>query len=225
MSIGQIQREALAELIGTFMLVLVGAGAVAVTGDLVVAAFAHALILVAIITQYGRISGAHVNPAVTLAFLATGKIEAPKAGIFIVAQLLGGIIAAVVLRIVLADTFGAVNLGQTLPADSINTFDVFIVEFILTFFLVSSVFQAAVFERWGDFAPLLISFTLAGCILFGGPLTGASLNPARTLGPALLAEDMQNLGEVLLYFISILAGGVAAGFTQTILFAPNNDKS
>lgn len=213
-----IQRETLAEFIGTFMLVFVGAGAVAATGNVVVAAFAHGLILIAIITQYGQISGAHVNPAVTVALLVGGKIDAQKAGIYIAVQLLAGIVAAAVLRVLFADIAAVATLGQTTPREGIDELGIIIVEFFLTFFLVGSVYHAAVFARWGGLTPLLIGFTLAGCIMFGGTLTGASLNPARTIGPAFLAEDTQDLGEVVVYFIAIFAGGAAAGFVQSVLF-------
>lgn len=229
----QMTREAIAELIGTFMLVFVGAGAVAATSVfqpqivIVAAAFAHALILVAIITTYGHISGAHVNPAVTVGLLVGGKIELNKAMIYMAAQFIGGLLAALVLRIVLTDVGNAIKtLGQTAPSNGINELDIFVIEALLTFFLVSSVYQNAVYGRAGNLAALYIPLTLGGAILFGGTLTGASLNPARTLGPALLAEDIQNLGEVLVYFAGIFTGGAMAGFVHSDTFAPEEtDKS
>lgn len=227
----QLTREALAEFIGTFMLVFVGAGAVAATSVyqpgvvIVAAAFAHALILVSIISTYGHISGAHVNPAVTLGLLVGGKIELNKSLIYIAAQFAGGLVAAAVLRIVLTDVGAAAEqLGQTTANEGINELDIFVIEALLTFFLVSAVYQSAVYGRAGNLAALFIPFTLAGCILIGGTLTGASLNPARTLGPALLAEDMQNLGEVLVYFAAIFTGGGLAGFVHSNLFAPEESK-
>lgn len=222
----QLTKEALAEFIGTFMFVLVGAGAVAASSvfqpqiEIIVAALSHGLILVAIITQYGQISGAHVNPAVTVALLVGGKINARKAGVYIASQFVGGLVAALVLRIIFTDISGsAATLGQTIPNENVNELGIIIVELLLTFFLISSVYHAAVYARWGNLSPLLIGFTFAGCVLFGSPLTGASLNPARTLGPALLAENTQDLGEVLVYFIGIFGGGALAGFAQSTFFA------
>ncbi len=228
----QLTREAIAELIGTFMLVFVGAGAVAATSVfqpgvvIVAAAFAHGLILVAIISTYGHISGAHVNPAITLSLLIGGKIEPNRALVYMVAQFIGGILAALLLRVVLTDVGNAVEtMGQTAPSDGINALDIFAVEALLTFFLASSVYQNAVYGRGGQLTPLLIPFTLAGCILVGGTLTGASLNPARTLGPALLAENTQDIGEVLIYFIAIFSGGAFAGLLHTDIFAPQEEAA
>ncbi|NDJ87335.1 MAG: aquaporin [Chloroflexi bacterium] len=220
-------REAIAEGIGTFMLVAVGAGAVAISGgNVVVAALSHGLILIAIISTYGHVSGAHVNPAVTLGLLAGGKIELSRAVIYWVAQLIGGLLAGVFLRLVLTGLEGAEALGQTVPLnDEINALDIILIEGALTFFLVSAVFQAAVYGRGGAVTPLIIGLTLAGCITFGGPLTGASLNPARTLGPALFAEDAQGLIEVGNYFIGILLGGTLAGFVHSDTFAPGDDEA
>lgn len=218
----QETREAVAEGIGTFMLVLVGAGAVALNpGNLLVAALAHGLILVAIIATFGHISGAHVNPAVTLGLLVGGKISIRRATFYWVAQVIGAVLAGLVLRLVLNDIVGdpAKTLGQTTPANGVNALGIILVEGFLTFFLVSVVYQAAVFAKGGPATPLLIGLTLAGAILLGGPLTGASLNPARTLGPALLAKDTQSLVEVGNYFLGIFLGGVLAAFLHMDLFA------
>ena len=142
-------------------------------------ALAHGLILVGIIFVYGDISGAHVNPAITAAVLITGKIKIERAVYYWVAQMLGGIVAAVVVNIVIPH--GA-RLGQTtgsLTANAVWTAALF--EAVMTFFLASAVLQAAVFGRAGNLAALAIGLTLAGSILAGGIYTGAALNPARTV--------------------------------------------
>jgi MIP family channel proteins len=222
----QQTREAVAEGIGTFMLVLVAAGTVAVVpGNVIAAALAYGLILVAIIATYGHISGAHVNPAVTLGLLVGGKMELNRAVIYWVSQLIGGLLAAVVLRIVLDNQPGVTTLGQTAPANGINALHIILIEGILTFFLVSTVYQAAIYGKGGTVAPILIGFTLAGATLFGGTLTGASLNPARTIGPALFAKETQDLIEVGNYLIGILLGATLAGFLHTDTFAQDDDDS
>jgi MIP family channel proteins len=206
-------RAGLAELIGTFVLVFVGGFAVASAQGVVVAALAHGLILVGIIYMFGHISGAHVNPAVTAGLLVGGKIDITKAVIYWVAQFSGGIIAAVLLNIIVP---GAAAGGQTvnsLTADSPWSAALF--EAVLTFFLVSTVYQAAVYGKGGNIAGIAIGFTLAGSILAGGTYTGASLNPARTLGPALVAGD---LSYVVPYLIGIFAGGIIAGLVHTYVF-------
>ncbi len=213
-------KQSLAELIGTFVLVFVGSAAVLVAPQfgVLVPALAHGLILVALVYTYGHISGAQVNPAVTLGLLIGGKQDLNKSLTFMLAQFVGGIIAALVLVSVFPPDNAAVagflgdagyNYGQTtgfLTADSVWTAAIY--EAILTFFLVSAVFQAAVYGRAGNLAGVAIGFTLAASILAGGPATGASLNPARTLGPALIAGDTSYL---IPYLIGIFAGGAIGG--------------
>ncbi|MCY3779854.1 MAG: aquaporin [Chloroflexi bacterium] len=218
-----LMRESLAELIGTFVLVFVGAAAVLVAPifGVVVPALAHGLILCALIYTYGHISGAQVNPAVTLGLTVGGQQSATKSAYFIVAQFIGGIIAALALVSVFPqDNAGvaaflgesAYNFGQTtgfLTQDSVWTAAVY--EAILTFFLVSAVMQAAAFGKAGKLAGVAIGFTLAASILAGGPATGASLNPSRTLGPALVAGDTSYL---IPYLIGIFGGGIIAGLVH-----------
>jgi glycerol uptake facilitator-like aquaporin len=141
-----------------------------------------------------------------------GKLETFKLGIFIVAQILGALVAALILRLVLPDTLaGFETLGQTSKAGGVDDLQMILIELISTFILASAVFQIAIYGKGGPATPLLIGFTLAALILFGGPLTGASLNPARTIGPAFVAEETQDIGEVVLYLVAIFGGGALAG--------------
>ena len=227
-----MMRESLAELIGTFVLVFVGAAAVLVAPifGVLVPALAHGLILCALIYTYGHISGAQINPAVSLALTIGGQQSASKTAYFIVAQVIGGIIAAAALAAVFPqDNAGvaafldgnAYNFGQTtgfLTADSVWTAAAF--EAILTFFLVSAVFQAAAYGKAGKLAGVAIGFTLAASILAGGAATGASLNPARTLGPALVAGDTSYL---LPYLVGIFGGGIVGGLLHGNVFAPADE--
>ena len=208
-------RSGLAELIGTFILVFVGGFAVASAQGVVVAALAHGLILAAIIYMYGHISGAHVNPAVTAGLLVGGKIDITKAVIYWIAQFAGAIIAAVMLNILVP---GAAAGGQTIGSLTTSSpWSAALFEAIMTFFLVSTVYQADVYGKAGNVAGIAIGFTLAGSILAGGTYTGASLNPARTFGPALIAGD---LSYAVPYLIGIFAGGIIAGLVQSIVFKP-----
>ena len=206
-------KASLAELVGTFVLVFVGAFAVASGQGVAVAALAHGLILVAIVYMYGHISGAHVNPAVTLGLLVGGKIDIQKAVFYWVAQFAGGIAAAFLLSAIigsggsLGETTGSLTSGMVWNAA--------LFEAVMTFFLVSTVYQAAVYGKAGNVAGIAIGFTLAASILAGGTYTGASLNPARTLGPALAAGD---LSYVLPYFVGIFGGGAAAGVLHAFVF-------
>ncbi len=221
-------KECLAELTGTFVLVFVGAAAVLVAPvfGVLVPALAHGLILVALVYTYGHISGTQINPAVTLGLLVGGQQDLNKSLAYMLAQFVGGIIAALALTAVFPQDNAAVagflgeaayNYGQTtgfLTAD--NVWSAAIYEAILTFFLVSAVFQAAVYGHAGKLMGVAIGFTLAASILAGGPATGASLNPARTLGPALAAGDTSYL---IPYFIGIFGGGAVAGLVHGNIFS------
>ncbi len=218
-------RDATAEAIGTFMLVLVGAGAGALNvGGLVGVALAHGLILVGIIYTYGHISGAHVNPAVTLGLLTGGHISVTRAVYYWIAQLIGAVVAAGFIKLMIpVDAAGAVltSLGETKGSlTGSYLINALAIEFVLTFLLVSVVTQAAVFGKVGVVAGLAIGLLLGACILFAGPITGGSLNPARTFGPALLNGGLFTYG--IQYMIAILLGGAAAGYIQNAFFKTPN---
>ncbi len=222
MSNKNLTRDAIAELIGTFTLVLLGAGAGAFGAPLVVVALAHGLALISIIYTYGHISGAHVNPAVTLGLLIGRHIDITRAAAYWVAQFVGGILAALVIKafIPVGLTIGGVayagSLGETTGAlTGPYLLQACLIELILTFLLVSVVTQAAAFGRAGQIAGVGIGLTLAASILFGGPLTGASLNPARTFGPAIVSG---NTSYVFAYLVAIFLGGALAGIVQNTLF-------
>lgn len=222
MSDRNIVRDGLAEFIGTFMLVFVGAGAATMVGQtpelaaagLLVVALAHGLILITIVTTFGHVSGAHVNPAVTLGLLVGGKIGVVRAVVYWVVQVLGGIAGAALVRWLFPDPG---FIGQTVPALGISDVMIIVLEGVLTAFLVSAVYQNAVYAKTGNIAGIAIGLTLAAGILFGGPLTGASLNPARTLGPALVSGVTDSLAA---YLIGTLAGGVVAGLLHGYIFTP-----
>ena len=175
------------------------------------AALAHGFVVVAFVYTYGHISGTHINPAVTLGLLIAGEIEFVAAIGYWIVQFLGGILGAVVLKAVLPD---AGDLGVTILTTEANggAFTVtatqgLIVEIILTFFLVNAIFNTAVSGKAGNFAGLAIGLTLIFCILMGGPLTRASFNPARTLGPAIVSD---NYADIWLYFVGPSVGAILA---------------
>ncbi len=205
----------IAEFTGTFALVLVGAGAAALgIGGLVGVAFAHGAVLIGLAYAYGHLSGTHVNPAVTIGVWLAGKIDTGRAFSYVVFQLAGGIAGAFTLRWILggSDT----GLGLTLPATGLRVGDAtvtitagaaILAEAILTFLWVNCVLNAAISGRAGSLSGLGIGLTVSACILMGGPLTGASLNPARSLGPALATGSFDHLW---IYFVGPILGGVVA---------------
>ncbi len=223
-------KAGFAELLGTFTLVFVGGMVVTIAPQfgVIAAALGHGLVLIGIIYAYGHHSGAHFNPAVTAGLLVGGKIKVNTAVAYWIAQFIGAIIAGFLVRSFAdalgnAAEIGAANYGQTTGAlTSSALITAGVIEFILTFFLVSTIYQTAVYGKAGNLAPVAIGFTLAGSILAGGFYTGASLNPARTLGPALAAGD---LSYVPVYLIFIFAGGVVAGLVHTFMLRPDDEKN
>ncbi len=198
-------KNLIAELIGTFALIFIGAGALAIgEGGLVGVALAHGLVIVAFAYAYGHISGTHINPAVTLGLLIAGEIQFVAAIGYWIVQFLGGILGAVVLNAVLPNPG---DLGVTILSENVGVGQGLVVEIVLTFFLVNTIFNTAVSGKAGNFAGLAIGLTLVLCILMGGPLTRASLNPARTIGPAIVSG---NYADIWLYFVGPSVGGILA---------------
>lgn len=191
----------LAELIGTFALTMVGAGAGAQDAGLMAVALAHGLALLTMVYVFGPISGAHVNPAVTLGLAFAKKIEWKDAVFYWIAQVLGAVLAAAFLVLVLGDISSGATTFDGNPLIAV------LLEAVLTFFLVNAVFQAAVKGSAGKHAGLVIGLTLTAMILVGGPVTGASLNPARTFGPALFTGT---LGQYWVYVVGPAAGSILA---------------
>ena len=209
-----MQSKALvAEFIGTFSLIFIGAGAAAVSGNLVAVALAHGLVVMAFAYAYGNISGTHINPAVTIGLLVGGQIKLGDAIGYIVVQLIGGIVGASALLYVV----GPGSLGATVPAEGVGVGQTFLLEVILTFLLVNSIFHSAVSGKAGNLAPVAIGLTLAACIAMGGPLTGASLNPARSLGPAVFSDAPTALSSLWIYFVACPVGGILAAFVHKYL--------
>jgi aquaporin Z len=208
-------KALLAEFIGTFALVFVGVGAIASNhmmggqSGLVGIALAHGLTLAVMVSATAAISGGHINPAVTLGALLGGKIDVPNAIGYIVAQCLGGIVAAALIKLAMpAAALAAVSMGTPALGAGISAGMGLVMEIILTFFLVFVVYGTAIDGRAPKVGGLFIGLTLASGILIGGSITGAALNPARHLGPALLGGGLQNLW---LYWVGPLLGGAIAG--------------
>jgi len=209
------QKAFLAELIGTFTLVFIGAGAGALAGAVAPVAIAHGVALMVIVYAWGAVSGAHVNPAVTFGVVLAGKMDWGKAVTYWVAQFLGAAIAAYLLRWLLGSEGGLGETTGTLTTTSAAK--TVVLEGVLTFFLVVAVFGSAVAGRNGSAVGLAIGFVLTMDILMGGTLTGASMNPARTFGPALAKGDLSYLW---MYIVGPLAGGGAAAVvSQKVILA------
>ncbi len=202
-------QKGLAELVGTFALTFIG-GAAIIHGQagLIGVALAHGLTLAVMISCVGHISGGHINPAVTIGFLVTRRISVAEGALYIGSQLVGAILAALLLRVLVPGAMDAQLGGQAL-APGIGLATGIGIEVILTFLLVFTVFATAVDER-GAFKTIAgfgIGLVVAFDILAGGPLTGASMNPARSFGPALVSASWTGH---LVYWIGPVIGGILA---------------
>jgi MIP family channel proteins len=214
-------RHFAAEFIGTFALVFVGGGAIItspmlqVQAAVVNIAFAHGLILALMVSATMRISG-HLNPAVTAGFLVTRRIEPMMAVVYWIAQITGAIVAAYMLKALYPPGIAAtMKLGaQSISAD-INMIQAISLEAIATFFLVFVVFGTAVDPRGPKVGGFAIGLTVTAGILAIGPLTGGSMNPARSFGPAIVGHFFE--GQTA-YWIGPLIGGIVAALLYEKLF-------
>lgn len=217
-------RPLAAEFVATFLFVFVSCGAVvldATSGGLLGVgglAFASAFAFAIAVTMAMPISGGHLNPAVTLAVWAAGRIRPSRAALYVVAQLAAALVAALTVRALLPGAAGGTaSLGVPRLSPDVTLTSAVFLEAVFTFFLVSAVFGTGVSPaapRVGGFA---IGLTLIPAILVIGPLTGAALNPARAFGPALAALDWHGH---LAYWIGPLFGAAAAAFIWSKLLLP-----
>jgi len=206
-------RPLLAEFIGTFALIFVGVGASKTVGhDVLAVALAHGLTIAAFVSATLHISGGQFNPAVTVGLVCGGHMSLPEAIRYWIAQLLGAVAAGFVLlgifnRDVLVNGTPQLN-GSPEVGFMLTPGQGILIEAILTFFLVFVVHGTAVDERGRRVAGLAIGATITLDILFGGPLTGAAMNPARVFGPAVAANFWK---DHYVYWIGPFLGGALGG--------------
>ncbi len=215
-----------AEAIGTFALTFIGAGAILTTtftgGEpgLVGIAIAHGLILAIVVSATMNISGGHINPAVTIAILATGRIKPSLAIGYIVSQLAGATVAGILLMFIFrsmgeagAEAIIACKLGTPNLNAAISPWMGVLVEIILTFLLVFAVFGTAVDPRAPKIGGFGIGLAVCADILMGGPLTGAAMNPARTFGTLLggFGDTSDLWSQHWVYWLGPVIGAVLAG--------------
>lgn len=217
-----------AEAVGTFALVFIGAGSIIASQlpgadfGLLGIALAHGIVLAVVVSSTMHISGGHINPAVTLGAWVGRVIDARTAVLYIGAQLLGAVVGAAFLTGVYPrDAASAAMLGQTMLASGVSPLTGIFLEAVLTFFLVFVVFGTAVDQRAPRLGGWAIGLVLTFDILAGGALTGASMNPARTFGPALVGGYWSNH---IVYWAGPMIGGIVAAGLYTGLLMDKNKE-
>jgi aquaporin NIP len=209
-------KKYIAETVGTFGLVFCGAGAVTIneiTGGAIThvgIAITFGLIIMTMIYALGDISGAHFNPAVTVGFAISKNFPWKEVFSYIASQVLGAFVASVLLKLLFP---ASALLGTTLPAGS--DMQSFVLEIILTFFLVFVILNVATgTKEQGMFAGLAIGGTILLDAMFGGPISGASMNPARSLAPAIVSGHLEHLW---IYLTAPFIGALVAAFIYGVL--------
>ena len=219
----------LAELIGTFLLVFfitsvvvlfVSTGEQAQFGsDFAVIGLVHAFLLFGLIVMFGVVSGGHFNPAVTLAALAIRRIKPIDGAIYMLAQLSGGVLGALLTKGLLLDegraaNWGAASVSGMLSGNAAGAIVEMIGTFVLVLVILAAVYSEKSFKEW---APLAIGTTLGFAVMVGGPLTGGSFNPARWFGPALVSGEWASVWP---YLVGPIVGSLLAAAVYRFVLEP-----
>lgn len=222
-------KKYICEFIGTLILVLFGCGTAVMTdADIVATALAFGLSIVALAYVIGNVSGCHVNPAVSFAMFLDKRMSGKEFIKYVIAQVLGAIAGAAILALIINSVFNlgdynVTGLGTNSYGDfSISMFGAFIVETILTFVFVFTVLGVTKDSKKEQVSGIVIGLTLAFVHIFGISLTGTSVNPARSLGPAIILGG-EALSQVWLFILAPLFGSAIAAFTYRYL--KNEKKS
>ena len=221
-----------AELIGTMVLVLMGCGSAVIAGadgttgvGLLGIAFAFGLSVVAMAYAIGHISGCHINPAISIAMVAAGRMKLSEAITYVIAQIIGAIIGSGILYLIFMNHPGAEMKPWALGSNGwgsgylgeYNTVAAFVAEFIFTFiFLMVILGSTSTKNINGGFAGLAIGFSLVLIHIVGIKITGVSVNPARSIGPAIFAGG-EALSQLWLFIVAPLTGGIAAALVYNLL--------
>jgi len=213
----RLMKPLIAEFLGTFALIFIGAGAATVLApnETVAIALAHGFVIMAMAYAFGNDSGSYINPALSIAAFVAGEHKFFDVIWVILVQLLGGVAGGLALLAIYGPAAPhhlgatAIDLGRT------SMMGGFLLEAFGTFLLANTVLNTAVRGTAGRFAPFAIGMTVAVCIMAFGPITGGSLNPARTLGPAVATGDYSQIG---LYFAAQISGAVAAALMYRFLW-------
>ena len=225
-------KKYISEFLGTFALIFIGAGSVCANYYLTQSgapgfgllgiAIAFGFVVVAVVYSLGYVSGAHINPAVTISMLMTKRMEAKTGFMYIVAQLGGATFGAYMLKILfpaaVAVGFGSCSLGS-----GVTMMQAVVMEAVITFLLVFVVYATVIDKRaTPSLAGLAIGLVVLFGVMIGGPITGGAMNPARVFGPAFISGSFDNH---MVWWLGPILGGVLAGFVYDIFFAQKDEEA
>jgi aquaporin Z len=228
-------QKYVAEFLGTFCLVLIGCGSAVIAGGHIGyagIAFAFGLTVLAMVYAIGPISGCHINPAISVAMLIAGKMKGKDCLMYIIAQCLGAIVGAAILLAIASGldgySRGHVGLGQNGFGDNspagYSLAACFLAEVVLTAIFLFVIFGSTSKNAPKGFAGVSIGFSLVLIHLVGIPITGTSVNPARSLGPALLVAG-DAIKEVWLFIVAPILGAIVAALIWKLFFDPGPEEA
>ena len=213
-------KKYISELLGTFVLVFIGCGtAIATLGNVVATSLAFGLVIVAMAYTIGNVSGCHINPAVSLAMLINKKITIKEFAFYVISQIIGSILAALLLGFVFSsfESLGANSFGDFMLAK--NALVAFIIEVILTFIFILVILSVTSKKETSNIAGLLIGLTLVLVHLIGIGFTGTSVNPARSIGPAIF-QGKEALSQLWVFIVAPFFGSLLASlYYKYIIYA------
>lgn len=222
-------KKYLSEFLGTFALIFIGAGSVCADHYLTKSgapgfgllgiSVAFGFVVVAVAYSLGYISGAHINPAVTVSLVVTKRMDARVGFMYIVSQLAGAAFGGFMLKTLFPEALTTVHLGTCALGSGVTVMQAIIMEAVITFFLVFVVYATVIDKRANaSLAGLAIGLVVLFGVMVGGPISGGSMNPARVFGPA-IASGMFN--NHLVWWVGPISGGILAGFVYDKLIAEN----
>ncbi|MBM4055005.1 MAG: MIP family channel protein [Planctomycetes bacterium] len=222
-------KKYLAEFVGTFALVFIAAGAVCAdfylrqSGGqgfgLLGLSIAYGVVVITIIYAIGYVSGSHINPAVTISFWITKRMEPNTAIMYIISQIGGAILGGFALKVIFPDALSSVHLGTSVLASGVSIGRGILMEFIISFLLIFTIYGTLVDKRASaGFAGLAVGLVVLFGSLIGGTISGGAMNPARVFGPALASGQFTSH---YVWWIGPILGGIAAGIVYDKLFSEN----
>lgn len=205
-------KKYIAEGVGTMMLTLIACGVAVIVGNIITSSLAFGLVIVAAAYSIGNVSGCHINPAVSISMVVAGKMEVKECIKYIISQVIGAFVGSLLLALCLGsfEELGANGYGSMLGTTEVTMWIALLVEVILTFIFTTTILGVTDKKENGHVTGIVIGLTLVLVHLFGIPFTGTSVNPARSLAPAIL-QGGEALKQVWVFVVAPVIGAVLAG--------------